>query len=99
MTQEKPLITLEDVAHVAGLAHLSFTPEESVDYADKLGAILSYMQELQDIDTAGIPLTTHPLPLTNVFREDSVGATLPREAVLANAPEQQEGCFKVPKIL
>jgi len=99
MTEQKPLITLDDVAYVASLAHLSFSPEESADCADKLGAILSYMQELQGIDTEGVPPTTHVLPLTNVFRADAVGETLPREAALSNAPDQQDGCFKVPKIL
>jgi len=99
MADQKPLITLEDVEYVAALAHLRFSPEESADCADKLGAILNYMQELQGIDTEGVPPTTHVLPLTNVFRADVVGETLPREAALANAPDRQEGCFKVPKIL
>ena len=99
MTDKTTLITKEDVAYVAKLAHLRFSEEEALDCQEKLASILAYMQELQKIDTTGVELTTHPLNLTNVFREDVVGECLPREAALANAPDRTEDSFKVPKIL
>lgn len=98
-TDKQPLISREDVEYVAKLAHLKFDEAGLRDCADKLGAILDYMQQLNNIDTTGVAATTHVLPLINVLREDVVGKTLPREAALANAPERDGGSFKVPKIL
>ena len=99
MNKNEPIIRLEDVAYIARLAHLHFTEEESLDCQEKLGSILGYMQELQKIDTTGVEATTHVLPLTNVFREDVVGPTLPREEALSNAADRTADSFKVPKIL
>ena len=99
MNQQRNLISLDDVNYISHLAHLSFTEEEKLDCQQKLGSILEYMQELQSIDTNGVEATTHTLPLTNVFREDIVGATLSQEEALANAPERTAESFKVPKIL
>ena len=99
MTESK-LISRADVEHVAKLAHLSFDEAETADCIDKLGSILEYMQELRKIDTTGVPPTTHVLNLENVFREDEVGETLPREQALANAPATAEGkFFREPRIL
>ncbi len=94
-----PLIEREEVDYVAALAHLSFTREEGDEMAESLSGILALMEELKDIDTTGVEPTTHVLPLFNVFREDAVGTTLPRERALANAPDKTEDSFKVPKIL
>ena len=97
---ESKLISRADVEHVAKLAHLSFDEAETADCIEKLGSILEYMQELRKIDTAGVPPTTHVLNLENVFREDEVGETLPREQALANAPATAEGkFFRVPRII
>ncbi len=99
MSELKPIISAEDVDYVAKLAHLQFSPEEMEDCTAKLASILDYMKELQKIDTAGVAITTHVLPLENVFREDEIGQCLPQAVALANAPAQQEGYFKVPRIL
>ena len=99
MTESK-LISRADVEHVAKLAHLSFDEAGTADCIAKLGSILEYMQELRKIDTTDVPPTTHVLDLENVFREDEVGETLPREQALANAPETVEGrFFHVPRII
>lgn len=92
-------ITLEDVDYVAKLAKLQLAEDEKEDYAKKLNSILQYMEQLQDIDTKDIPPTTHVLPLENVFREDELREGLPLEKALANAPDTQDGYFKVPKIM
>lgn len=99
MNDMQPIITMDDVDYVAKLAHLDFTPAEMSDCADKMASILDYMQQLQQIDTTDVPITTHVLPLENVFREDIIGETLTTEKALANAPDQEDGYFKVPKIL
>ncbi len=91
-------ITVNDVEYVAKLAKLTIADEEMDGYIKKLSAILDYMQQLQEIDTNGVPLTTHVLPLENIFRKDEVKPCLPREKVLANAPDTEDGYFKVPKI-
>jgi aspartyl-tRNA(Asn)/glutamyl-tRNA(Gln) amidotransferase subunit C len=92
-------ISIQDVEYVAKLAKLEFTEEEKVSYQKKLDAILCYMEQLQQLDTTNIEPTTHVLPLENVFREDKVGVCLSNEDALANAPDQADGYFKVPKIL
>ncbi|MGI5892138.1 MAG: Asp-tRNA(Asn)/Glu-tRNA(Gln) amidotransferase subunit GatC [Bacillota bacterium] len=92
-------ISIQDVEYVAKLAKLNFTEEEKVIYQEKLDAILGYMEQLQELDTKDIEPTTHVLPLENVFREDKVGVCLSNQEALANAPDQKDGYFKVPKII
>jgi len=92
-------ISLDDVDYVAKLAKLSLAVDEKEDYARKLNSILQYMEQLQDIDTKDILPTTHVLPLENVFREDELREGLSLEKALSNAPDTQDGYFKVPKII
>ena len=92
-------ISIQEVEYVAKLAKLKLTEEEKTAYAEKLSAVLAYMEHLKEIDTSQVPPTTHVLPLENVFREDVVKPCLPREEALANAPDRQDGYFKVPKII
>lgn len=93
------LITREDVLHVASLARLALTEDEINRLQYELGRILEYFQQLQDLDTGDVPITSHVLPMVNVFREDAVGASISQEEVLANAPDQVEGFFRVPRII
>lgn len=93
------LISSADVAYVAKLAHLSFDEQQAQDMAGKLGSILEYMQQLNEIDTTGVELTTHVLPINNVFREDVPGVQLSNDQALANAPEREDNFFRVPRIL
>lgn len=92
-------ISLQDVEYVAKLARLEIPAEAKADYSEKLNAILDYMQQLQELDTTGVPPTTHVLPLENVFREDVIRPCLDREKALANAPDREDGYFRVPKII
>jgi aspartyl-tRNA(Asn)/glutamyl-tRNA(Gln) amidotransferase subunit C len=60
---------------------------------------LGYAQNLDALDVKGVEPTAHVLPLKNVLRPDVLEPSLPREQVLANAPDPAKGCFRVPKIL
>ncbi len=92
-------ISREDVAHVAKLARLEVSEEEQATFARQLSAILTHIDQLKQVDTAGIEPTATVLPTDNVFRDDVARASLSREQALANAPDQADGFFRVPKIL
>ena len=68
-------------------------------YIQQMDSILTYMDNLSKVDTDNVKPTTYALPMQNVFREDVVKPSLPREEALANAPLQEDGYFKVPKVL
>src|ERR1700733_2508445 len=70
MTLMPTRISADEVAHVARLARLALTPEELERFTEQLGAVLAHAQDVEALDTAGVPPTAHPLPLTNVLRED-----------------------------
>lgn len=93
------MISKADVEHVALLARFELDEEEKDKYAAQLNDILEFAQKLNELDTDNIPPTTHVLPLKNVFREDETGEHMDREKALANAPEKEDGYFKVPSIL
>ncbi|MEI6601990.1 MAG: Asp-tRNA(Asn)/Glu-tRNA(Gln) amidotransferase subunit GatC [Clostridia bacterium] len=92
-------ITLETVDYVANLARLSLTEEQKQKMLDDLDKILVYVDKLNEIDTSGVAPTAHILPVKNVFREDETEPSYDRTVILANAPVQEDGCFKVPKIV
>lgn len=92
-------IYVQDVEHAAKLARLNLSNEEKERYTEQLNAILKYAEKLNELNTDDVPLTTHVLPIQNVMREDEVRASLPIEKVMANAPEEEEGQFKVPAVL
>ena len=92
-------ITLKEVEQVAKLARLELSEDEKAVYARQLSAILTYMDQLKALDTSGVEPTATVLPTDNVFRDDQVRSSLPQEAALANAPDQADGFFRVPRIL
>jgi aspartyl-tRNA(Asn)/glutamyl-tRNA(Gln) amidotransferase subunit C len=92
-------ITTEDVAHVARLSRLALTDEELERFTDQLAAVLDHAEDVAALDTAGVEPTAHPLPLRNVLRDDVPCDSLPRDVVLAAAPEAEDGRFRVPRIL
>jgi len=92
-------ITRQDVAHVARLARLALTEAEVEALTHELGAILDHAAEVSALQTADVPPTAHPLPLVNVLRPDEARPGLPRDEVLAEAPEAEDGRFRVPRIL
>lgn len=88
--------TLEKIAH---LARLEVRPEEEADLLNSLNGVLTWMEQLNEIDTTGVEPLTHISLETNVLRDDVVGNHLSREKALANAPQHDEQFFEVPKVL
>ena len=92
-------ISKRQVEYVAQLAYLELSEEEKELFTHQLDSILAYMDKLNQLDTTGIEPTSHVLPMTNVFREDEVQASLPLEDALANAPDGKDGFFRVPRVI
>jgi aspartyl-tRNA(Asn)/glutamyl-tRNA(Gln) amidotransferase subunit C len=92
-------ITFEEVEHVAELARLKVGAEEIQNLTEQMNRILLYMEKLNELDTNGVATTSHIVELVNVFREDSVEESLPREQTLKNAPEASESEFIVPRVI
>ncbi len=92
-------ISKEQVEHVAMLARLELTEAEQEIYTEQLNSILDYAALLDKLDTQGVEPMAHALPLKNVFRDDVVQPSISQARALANAPDAEEGFFKVPKIV
>ncbi len=92
-------ITTEDVSHVANLARLEFNEEETKDFTEQLSRILDYIGKLNELETDDVQPTSHIHPLQNITKPDIVKTSLPRDQVLANAPEAEEGYFGVPRVI
>ncbi|WP_303675131.1 Asp-tRNA(Asn)/Glu-tRNA(Gln) amidotransferase subunit GatC [Vampirovibrio chlorellavorus] len=91
-------ISQETVQHVAKLARLELTPEESERYTQDLGKILTLVEELNQVDLSQIELGMDASTPT-VFRADQAVREFSREELMANAPHEEDGFFRVPKIL
>lgn len=92
-------ITIDEVKHVANLARLAITEEEADKFAKQLDAIITFAEQLNELDTDNIEPTSHVLDMKNVFREDVAKPGLPVEEVLKNAPDHEDGQIKVPAII
>ncbi len=93
------MLSREEVLHIAHLARLELTEEEIEEYRKQLSAILDYFERLKEVDTEGIPPTASVLPPRTVLREDEPQQGLSREELLANAPDVEDGQFRVPPVL
>jgi len=92
-------VTIKDVEQVAKLARLHFTDAEKEKFTHQLNDILAYVGKLDEIDTSNVEPLSQVIEVQNVFREDRVRPSLPREDVLMNAPEKTEEFFRVPKVI
>jgi aspartyl-tRNA(Asn)/glutamyl-tRNA(Gln) amidotransferase subunit C len=92
-------LTREEVEHVAALARLGLSDAEITRLQDQLSSILEHIAAIDRLDTEAIPPTAQVIAMTNVIRPDVVSGSLPREAVLENAPRQSDGFFEVHAIL
>jgi aspartyl-tRNA(Asn)/glutamyl-tRNA(Gln) amidotransferase subunit C len=88
-----------DIEKVARLARLNLSEEEKETFGNQLEQTLNYMEQLNQLDTTGVEPTSHAIPVHNVFREDEVKPSFPREEVLGLAPDEEVGHFKVPRII
>lgn len=94
------IIDKKTVKHVALLSRLSLSDKELETYSQQLGAILSYIDKLNEIDTKNVHPTSHPLStLKNVFRKDVLRLSLKAEEALKNAPAKEDDFFKVPQVI
>jgi aspartyl-tRNA(Asn)/glutamyl-tRNA(Gln) amidotransferase subunit C len=93
------MVTKNDVDKIAQLARLEFPESEKEKLTEKFNEILKMMDKLNELDTTNVEPLTHILPLQNVFREDDVKESYPREEILKNAPSATEEFFKVPKVI
>ncbi len=87
------------VRHVASLARLEITDEEVALFAEQLSKILHYVEQLNELNTDDVEPTAHPLPVTNVMRDDTVRDSYDPDRALSNAPQRQDSFFQVPKVL
>jgi len=92
-------LTRDDVAHVAQLALLDLSDDEIDRFTVQLGSVVDTARAMNDLDLDGVEPTHHPLGLTNVTRRDVVRPSLDRDEVLAQAPDVEDGRFKVPPAL
>ncbi|TDP76234.1 aspartyl/glutamyl-tRNA(Asn/Gln) amidotransferase subunit C [Brachybacterium sp. AG952] len=94
-----PSIGRDDVARLADLARIQLTEEEIARFAGEFDSIMDAVASVSEVASEDVPATSHPIAMTNVFREDVVTETLTQEEALAGAPDVQDGRFAVPQIL
>ncbi len=92
-------VSIEEVKHIAQLAKLKFTDEELQDFTHSFNDILQYMEMLNRVDTVNVAPLSHPVEMTNVFRDDVLKQSVTTEEALKNAPDCDDEFFKVPKVI
>lgn len=92
-------ITRAEVDHLAGLARIAMSDSELDTLAGELDVIVGSVAKVSQVATDDIPATSHPLPMTNVFRDDVVETPLSASEALSGAPAEEDGKFLVPQIL
>lgn len=92
-------IGVTEVERVAGLARIGLSAEEAAQMSVELGHIVMYVEQLQQYDVTGTPPTDQVTGLTDVWRQDIVAASMDRQKLLSNAPEQKDGYIVVKRVL
>jgi aspartyl-tRNA(Asn)/glutamyl-tRNA(Gln) amidotransferase subunit C len=92
-------LSREEVQHIALLARLGVDESDLEKFSVQLSNILENFDILQQVDTIDVPPTSHPVALSNVLREDEVTPSFAPADILANAPQEEEGCFRVRAVL
>ena len=88
-----------DIEKVAKLARLRLSEDEKRRFEGQLDQILAHIEQLSRVDTTGVEPTSHAIPIHNAFREDEIKPSFPKEEVMGIAPAQEDGHFKVPRII
>lgn len=91
-------LSQDDVQRVATLARLKFSDSELNEFTNQLSKIVSFVEKLNEVDTAGVEEMAHPLDVRSVLRDDELRPSLSRETALDNAPNHDEECFLVPPV-
>ena len=92
-------ISREEVEKVSLLARLLLSPEELDRITSQLGEILQYMELLAEVDTSEVQPMAHAIEVSDVLREDKTRPSLDRDEALANAPQRDQECYRVPAVL
>lgn len=92
-------ISYEQVQRIADLAKLSIDDGQNERLQSDMGSILAFADQLAELDVEGVQPTTHAVMIQNVFREDALLPSMPRQELLDQAPVQDEGCYVVPKVV
>lgn len=92
------MITVKDVEHVAKLARLELTEEEKEKFTRQLGDVLKYVDQMNEVNTDNVEPLSHPIDFVNVMRDDTIHYDQTKEELMQNAPDEENGFFKVPKI-
>ena len=92
-------ISTKEVLHVANLARLKLSDDEAEALAKDMESIIGFANKLNELDTEGVVPTAHAIPMSNAFREDVVKPSYDRDAMLANAPDAEDGGYTVPKVV
>ncbi len=92
-------VTKQDVEHIAKLARLEFPDEENEKFTKQFNEILSYIEQLNKLDTSNVEPLSHVIELSNVFRKDEVKPGLTTDEALQNAPARTDKFFRVPKVI
>jgi aspartyl-tRNA(Asn)/glutamyl-tRNA(Gln) amidotransferase subunit C len=92
-------LTREQVEHVALLGRLELTEEEIERFTTQLNAILEYVEQLNGVDAADVPPTSHVVPMEHPLRDDEVRGSIAPESVLEHAPDASGDTFRVPRVV
>jgi aspartyl-tRNA(Asn)/glutamyl-tRNA(Gln) amidotransferase subunit C len=88
-----------DIDHVARLARLALTDQEKTQLRSQLALILEHAAKVSEVAADDVPPTAYAIPRTNVYRDDTPEPSIPQSEALSNAPEREDGRFKVPRIV
>lgn len=92
-------LTTDDVRHVANLARVALDDTQLEQLREQLGRILGYAEQVREVATDQVPPTSHPYPLTNVWRDDTPRPSLDPAEARSTGPAIEGGRFRVPRII
>ncbi len=92
-------LSREEVLHIGTLCRMSLSEAELERFQEQISNILENFDILKEVDTDNVPPTAYPIHLQNVIREDKAAPCLPQSDILANAPHQEDGYFRVKAVL
>ena len=92
-------LSRQEVLHISTLCRMRLSEEEAERFQEQLSVVLENFEILSELDTTGVAPTAYPTRLENVVRNDEVAPSLPQSEILANAPRQEDGYFRVKAVL